>query len=47
MRQKAELLAGEQSETSLGESSENIGMAIGDDEIEVALLREKQRRMPS
>ncbi len=50
MRQKAELLATEQAESSLGQradSSENIGMAIGDDEIEVALLREKQRRMPS
>lgn len=44
MRQKAELLVSEQSEFTVGEA---VDVAIRDDEVEVAFLREKQRRMPS
>jgi phage shock protein A len=44
MRQKAELLSSELPDPSAGQVAE---MVIRDDEIEVAFLREKQRRMPS
>jgi phage shock protein A len=44
MRQKAELLSSELAESSSGQTAE---AAVRDDEIEVAFLREKQRRMPS
>jgi phage shock protein A len=44
MRQKAELLSSELAESSTGQMAE---ATVRDDEIEVAFLREKQRRMPS
>jgi phage shock protein A len=47
MRQKAELLLSEQPESGAGVGAEDIGVSVSEDEIEVALLREKQRRMPS
>ncbi len=47
MRQKAELLASEQPESFSGDAAMSGGVAVDDDEIEVAFLREKQRRMPS
>ena len=45
MRQKAELLAAEQPQSLSGDISGGGGAGIGEDEIEVAFLREKQRRM--
>jgi phage shock protein A len=47
MRQKAELLASEQPESHLGKAAEEIGISISEDEVEVAFLREKQRRAQS
>ncbi len=47
MRQKAELLSSESAESGRGVTAEDIGIAVGEDDIEVAFLREKQRRMPS
>jgi phage shock protein A len=47
MRQKAELLACEQPLSNDGISSEDIGVAVSEDEVEVAYLREKQRRAQS
>lgn len=44
MRQKAEFLSSECSPTSTGQGADVV---IRDDEVEVAFLREKQRRMPS
>jgi phage shock protein A len=44
MRQKAELLA---ATPSGGEDWGTMGFAVGDDEVEVALLRERQKRQPS
>ena len=44
MRQKAELLA---TTSSTGDDRGKMGFAVGDDEVEVALLRERQKRQPS
>ncbi len=44
MRQKAELLSTEQLEPRPGGSVEDIGVSVSDDEVEVAFLREQQRR---
>jgi hypothetical protein len=44
MRQKAELLA---ATPSGGEDWGKMEFAVGDDEVEVALLRERQKRQPS
>lgn len=44
MRQKAELLSSEPTEPYAARAAE---VAVGDDEVEVAFLRERQRRMPS
>lgn len=47
MRQKAELMSHAQTDGRPCVTAEGIGVAVGEDEIEVAFLREKQRRMPS
>ncbi|MEN8170395.1 MAG: PspA/IM30 family protein [Pseudomonadota bacterium] len=47
MRQKAELLASEHPDSFVGESVQSSDVVIREEEIEVAFLREKQRRMPS
>lgn len=47
MRQKAELLASEQADINFGTAGEQIGVSVSEDEVEVALLREKQRRAQS
>ena len=44
MRQKAELLASEQPDSYGAESMSSSGAVVRDDEVEVAFLREKQRR---
>ena len=44
MRQKAELLA---TTSSTGDDRGKMEFAVGDDEVEVALLRERQKRQPS
>ena len=44
MRQKAELLASEPPAGGYGKVTEDIGVAVSEDEVEVAFLREKQRR---
>lgn len=43
MRQKAELLTA----TSPGDDSRNAGFAVGETEVEIAFLRERQQRQPS
>lgn len=47
MRQKAELLAAEQPDGDLGMGADEIGVSVTDDEVEVAFLREQQRRAQS
>ncbi len=47
MRQKVELLCTEQLEHRSGMSAEDIGVSVSDDEVEVAFLREQQRRAQS
>ncbi len=44
MRQKAELLATEQADSSPGIAAGDISVTVSVDELEVAFLREKQRR---
>ena len=44
MRQKADLLA---TTSSAGDDRGKMEFAVGDDEVEVALLRERQKRQPS
>lgn len=47
MRQKMELLASESRESAGEGAWENADCAVGDDEVEVALLRERERRAQS
>jgi hypothetical protein len=44
MRQKAELLA---TAPSGSDDRNRMDFAVGDDQVEVALLRERQKRQPS
>ncbi len=47
MRQKAELLAVEQPQYESGRGGNEIGVSVSEDEVEIALLREKERRAQS
>ncbi len=47
MRQKAELLAAEQPDSEPGRGMDDIGISVSEDEVEIALLREKERRAQS
>ena len=47
MRQKAELLAAEQPDNDTGRGMDDIGVSVSEDEVEIALLREKERRAQS
>lgn len=47
MRQKADLLASEPPDSHFGKAADEIGINVSEDEVEVAFLREKQRREPS
>ena len=47
MRQKAELLAAEQPDSDNGWGADDIGVSVTEDEVEIALLREKERRAQS
>lgn len=47
MRQKAELLAREQPASDYERAGGDLGVVVSEDEVEVALLRERERRMPS